>query len=44
VSPDIALIAFVLLMISVTMATSNFDAHAFWRQVESIQNKELQAS
>lgn len=44
VSPDIALIAFVLLMISVTMATSNFDAHAFWREVESIQNKELQAS
>jgi len=43
VSPDIGLIAFVLLMISITMATANFDAHAFWREVESIQNKELKA-
>lgn len=37
VSPDIGLISFVLLMLSVTVATSNFDVHTFWRQVEALQ-------
>jgi paraquat-inducible protein A len=37
VSPDIGLISFVLLMISITVAVSNFDVHAFWRQVGLLQ-------
>lgn len=41
VSPGIGLISFVLLMISITVATSNFDSHAFWRQIDSLQKNEL---
>lgn len=41
VSPGIGLIAFVLLMISITVATANFDSHAFWRQIDSLQKNEL---
>jgi paraquat-inducible protein A len=41
VSPDIALVSFVLLMLSVTIATSNFDVHTFWRRVEALQAKVL---
>lgn len=39
VSPGIGLISFVLLMLSVTLAISNFDIHTFWRQVEALQAK-----
>lgn len=41
VSPGIGLIAFVLLMISITVATSNFDSHAFWQQIDSLRKNEL---
>lgn len=43
VSPGTGLISFVLLMLSVTVATSNFDIHTFWRQVEALQAKALKA-
>ena len=43
VSPDIALGSFVLLMISLTLAVVNFDAHYFWRQVEILKNNKDRA-
>lgn len=33
VKPDVALGAFALLMLSITVASANFDAHAFWNRV-----------
>jgi paraquat-inducible protein A len=44
VSPGIGLFSFVLLMISITVATANFDSHAFWRQVDLLKKSELRAS
>lgn len=41
VSPGIGLLSFVLLMISITVAISNFDVHAFWRQVGLLQKNGL---
>ena len=41
VTPDIALISFLLLMITITVAVSNFDVHAFWRQVGLLQKNRL---
>lgn len=43
VSPGIGLISFVLLMLSVTVAISNFDTHTFWRQVEVLKAKALKS-
>lgn len=43
VSPDIALGSFVLLMISLTLAVVNFDAHYFWKQVEILKDKKAKA-
>jgi paraquat-inducible protein A len=37
VSPDIGLAAFVLLMLSITAAATNFDPHNFWRQVSLLK-------
>jgi paraquat-inducible protein A len=37
VEPDIALISFVLLMISVTAAAANFDPHNFWKRVDELK-------
>lgn len=37
VSPDIALGAFVLLMLSLTLAVVNFDPHYFWKHIATIQ-------
>ena len=44
VSPGIGLISFVLLMLSITVAISNFDAHTFWRQVGALQKNGLQTA
>jgi paraquat-inducible protein A len=44
VSPGIGLISFVLLMLSITVAISNFDAHIFWRQVGLLQKNGLKAA
>ncbi|MDO8695049.1 MAG: paraquat-inducible protein A [Sheuella sp.] len=41
VSPDIALGSFVLLMISLTLAVVNFDAHYFWNQIATIKESEV---
>ncbi|CAM3645323.1 paraquat-inducible protein A [Polynucleobacter antarcticus] len=37
VEPDIGLVAFILLMISMTAAAANFDTHDFWRKVAQIK-------
>lgn len=37
VSPDIGLIAFILLMISITAASANFDKHSFWKEFDAIK-------
>lgn len=44
VTPDIALISFLLLMITITVAVSNFDVHAFWRQVGLLQKNRLKTA
>jgi paraquat-inducible protein A len=44
VSPGIGLISFVLLMISITVAVSNFDTHAFWHQVGLLQKNRLKTA
>jgi hypothetical protein len=33
-----------LLMLSITVAISNFDAHTFWRQVGALQKNGLQTA
>jgi paraquat-inducible protein A len=43
VSPGIGLFSFVLLMISLTVATANFDSHAFWRQVDLLKKSGVKA-
>lgn len=43
VSPNIALISFALLMISLTAASANFDSHQFWKQVESLKPGQVMA-
>lgn len=43
VSPNIALISFALLMVSLTAASAQFDAHYFWKQVESIKPGKVMA-
>ena len=37
VKPDIALGAFALLMLSITVASANFDAHAFWKSMNMVK-------
>jgi paraquat-inducible protein A len=44
VTPDIALISFLLLMIAITVAVSNFDVHAFWHQVGLLQKNRLRTA
>lgn len=41
VSPDIGLISFVLLMISLTAASANFDKHSFWKEVDAIKLRKV---
>lgn len=43
VAPDTALGSFVLLMIFVTAAASNFDPHNFWKRVEALERLEGKA-
>jgi paraquat-inducible protein A len=44
VSPGIGLISFLLLMICITVAVSNFDTHAFWHRVGLLQKTGLKAA
>jgi len=41
VQPDIGLFSFVLLMFVVTVASANFDARSFWKQVDEIQELQV---
>ncbi len=41
VSPDIALGAFVLLMLSLTLAVVNFDPHYFWKHIATLQENKV---
>lgn len=41
VTPDIALGAFFLLMVSLTAALAQFDPHHFWKQVELLRNNRV---
>ncbi len=40
VTPDIALGAFALLMLSTTVASANFDPHAFWKHIKMVKKSE----
>lgn len=40
VKPDIALGAFALLMLSTTVASANFDPHAFWKRINMVKKSE----
>jgi len=41
VEPDIGLFSFVLLMFVVTVASVNFDARSFWKQVDELQELQV---
>jgi paraquat-inducible protein A len=43
VTPNIALISFALLMLSLTFASANFDSHQFWKQVEFLKRSLVMA-
>lgn len=43
VVPDIGLISFILLMFAVTAASANFDARNFWKQIDILEAKRVQA-